>query len=97
MMRSDLRHLRGRFVRWPVPSWLTFRPTVAQIAEAARDLQSENFARLRNELNRNIYELVNSIHSSDKLGGILAIGTSLFLPLSCSATASRAGITKLCC
>jgi FKBP12-rapamycin complex-associated protein len=41
------------------------------VATASRDLSTEQFTRLNNDINRRIFELCSS--SDDKLGGIMAI------------------------
>jgi serine/threonine-protein kinase mTOR len=41
------------------------------VATASRDLSTEQFTRLNNDINRRIFELCSS--SDDKLGGVMAI------------------------
>jgi hypothetical protein len=45
----------------------------------ARDMSSEQFTKYMNDLNKRIFDLVNSTDAHEKMGGIMVIGT--YLPL----------------
>jgi hypothetical protein len=45
----------------------------------ARELAGESLTKLMNDINRRIFELIHSSDNNDKMAGILAIGTHLFV------------------
>jgi len=49
------------------------RSPLIQVSAVSRELSGENFTKFINDINRRIFELVNSNDYHDKLGGILAI------------------------
>lgn len=56
-----------------------------QVSAVSRELSGENFTKFINEVNRRIFELVNSNDINDKVGGILAISASVRFLLSARA------------
>ena len=65
-LKLDANHFRDEDVRQRAKDALTDLVTTA-----ARDLSTEHFTRLNNDINRRIFELCSS--SDDKLGGVMAI------------------------
>jgi FKBP12-rapamycin complex-associated protein len=50
------------------------------VESEAREMNSESFTKYMNDLNRRIFDLVNSSDTHEKMGGIMVIGTLPLLP-----------------
>lgn len=56
------------------PSLTVLRFCVVVLIGEARDMSSEQFTKYMNDLNKRIFDLVNSTDAHEKMGGIMVIG-----------------------